>query len=181
MRQRRLDDPKWSVDVGLHRCVESFSRQLQQVLALLLTGCIRDHNVEASQSSDSLVDQLSAVLFLAKVAWNRDRFTALRLDELNYLLRVRFLRWVIADRNVSPFPRVGDGSRTSHARVASSNQGLSTRKAAGALIALLAMVRTRIHLAGQTWPRLRLARIRWFRILRRRINKRSRRARRCSC
>ena len=69
--QRRLDDPERSVDIGFHRGVEIFTRDVRNRVAALLTCSIADQDVVTAETLDSVVDQFPAKRFLAKVAGPR--------------------------------------------------------------------------------------------------------------
>jgi hypothetical protein len=56
----------------------------------------------------------------------------------------------IVDRHVGAFTREGDGGGTTHSGVAARNERFSPEQAARAAIALFAVVRPRLHLAGET-------------------------------
>src|ERR1700761_7948507 len=100
MRDSRLDDPEWRVDVGLHRGVEGFCGQLQNVLTLLLAPRVGDNNVEPTQLLHSLRNQFLAVTLLTQISRDWNCFAAFRLDELNHFASIGLLRRVIADGNI---------------------------------------------------------------------------------
>ena len=72
VRQRRLDDPERCVDVGLHRPVELFGRDVLDRLVRLLTAGVADDDVEAAELTHRIGHQALAERFLAQVAGDGD-------------------------------------------------------------------------------------------------------------
>jgi len=78
------------------------------------------------------------------------------LYQLDYLLSVRLLAWPIIDCDICAFPRVSNGGRPAHARVAARDESLTTGQSPGSFIASFSVVGSRHHLTCQPRPRLRL-------------------------
>ena len=169
MRQRRLDDPERGVDVGLDRRVESLARQIENRPALLLPRRVADHDVEPAEAFDRLRHEALAEGFVAEVSGDRQSDPPGVLDQRDDLLRIGLLRRIVVDRDVRPFAGEGDGGRTAHAGIAAGNQRAPSGEPARAAIALLAVVRRRVHLAREAGPRLRLPPVGRLRVFRRRI------------
>jgi hypothetical protein len=57
MRQRRFDDPERSVDVGLHRRVEIFGRNVEDRVMGLLPSCVADKDIQTAEAINCAGDQ----------------------------------------------------------------------------------------------------------------------------
>ena len=157
MRQRRLDDPERRVDVGLHRRVEILGRDVEDRLARLLPGGVADHDVEAAEPSHRLARP--ACWQNASSRRSPGMATPLRPASLISAitsLRIRLLGRKIIDRDIGAFARIGDGGGAAHAGIAAGDQRLAAGEPAGALVAFLAVVRPRLHLAREARPGLGL-------------------------
>jgi hypothetical protein len=74
--QGGFDDPKWRVDVGLHRRVEIVRRDISDRFPRLLASSVTDEDVKAAELAHRVFDQLLAKVFLPEIAGNGDRFSA---------------------------------------------------------------------------------------------------------
>ena len=99
-----------------------------------------------------------------QVAGNREAGAAFFLDQRDHLLCVRLLGGQIVDGDIGAFTRICDRSGAAHARIAAGDQRLAAGEPPGALVAGLAVIGTRLHLAGEAGPALRLLLERRFRI-----------------
>ena len=180
MRQRRFDDPERRVDVGLHRRVEILAGDVEDRLPRLLPRRVADQDVEPAE----LAARRRATSSRQNASWRRSPGMAtalapLALDQLDYLARIGLLVRQVVDRDVGPLAGEGDGGGAAHARISAGDQGLPAGEPARAVIARLAMVGPRLHLAGEPGPGLRLRLERRLRVLGRRIDHRCCRRRSC--
>ncbi len=156
MRQRRLDDPERGIDIRLHGRVEILRGDVEDRLAALLPRGVADHDVETSEPLPGLLDQLLAEVLVAEVAGNGEPGASFLFDQRNHLLRVGLLVRDIIDGDVGTLARIGDRGGPTHARIAAGDQRLAPGEASRALVAGFAMIRARLHLAGEARPGLRL-------------------------
>ena len=84
-------------------------------------------------------------------------FAAFGFDQGDDFLRVGFFGGKVIDRDIGAFAGVGDRGGPAHPGITAGNERLATGQTAGAVVALLAVVRPRIHLAGEAGPGLLLA------------------------
>ena len=101
-------------------------------------------------------DQLLAERLVAQVAGDGHALAPLGLDQLDDLARIGLLVRQVVDRDVGALAGEGDGRGPAHAGIAAGDQRLAAGQPARAVIARLAMVGPRLHLAGETRPGLRL-------------------------
>src|ERR1700704_3797625 len=127
MRQGRLDDPEWRIDVGLHRGVEILCGDVEDRSAGLLPASVADHDVEPAETLNGALDQLLAEFLVPEIAGDRQSDPPLGLDQVYDLLRIRFFVWKIIDRDVCAFARIGDGGGAAHAGIATRDQRLAAR------------------------------------------------------
>src|ERR1700722_17030552 len=120
VRQRRLDDPERRIDVGLHRCVEMLTADIEDGGARLLPAGIADDDIQTAQTLDRLFHQLLAKRLVPEIAGDCQPNPTLGLDQINDLFGVGLLARKIVDRDVGAFPRVGNRRRATHARRAAA-------------------------------------------------------------
>jgi hypothetical protein len=113
-----------------------------------------------AEALDRLGDKVLAEIFVAQIAGDRKADPAFRLYQGHHLPRVGLFRGKVVDRDIRAFAGIGDRGGPAHPRVASGDQGFAAGQPTRAAIACLAMVRRRVHLAGEPWPRLRLLLVR---------------------
>ena len=77
-------------------------------------------------------------------------------DDIDHLLSIGLFGRVVVDRHIRPFASEGNGHGATDTAVATGDKGLASGQTARAVIAGLAMVRTRLHLAGERRPFLAL-------------------------
>src|SRR5436309_3759357 len=150
MRQRRFYDPERRVDVGLHRRVEVFRRDVQNRLTRLLPARIADDDVETAEAAHGFLDQALAERLVPEVAGNWERFPAGLLDQCDHLTRIRLFGRKIVDRDIGAFAGVSNSRGTTHAGITAGDQRFASRQAAGAFVACLAVIGRGFTLAA--WP-----------------------------
>ena len=128
-----------------------------------------------AEALDGLVDQADAERLVAQVARDGERRAALGLDQLDDFARVRLLRRQVVDGDVRALASEGDRRGAAHTGITPGDQRPAAREAPRALVAGLPVVRTRVHLAGEARPSLRLLGIGRPRVTRLRILQRLRR------
>lgn len=119
-----------------------------------MTSGVVDDDVETAEALHSLLDQLLAEGFLLEVAGKRKAGTAFLLDQGDDLLCVGLFRGQIVDGDIGAFARICDRGRAAHAGIAACDQRLAAGEPPGALVAGLAVIGTRLHLAGEAGPGL---------------------------
>lgn len=72
MLQSGFGQKESRVNVGFHRRVEIFVRDIFQRRLGLLASRIVDENIETTQRGHSIFNKLLAKLFVAEVAWKSD-------------------------------------------------------------------------------------------------------------
>lgn len=120
----------------------------------LLAAGIAHQDVETAEPLNRALDEISAEFFVTQVARNGEALAARLLDERNDLSCVRLLVGMVVDGDVGAFPSEGNSSGPTHARIATGDQCLASRQPPRALVAFLAMVRTRFHAPGKPRPGL---------------------------
>src|SRR3979411_2410732 len=124
MRQSRLDDPKRRVDVGLHRRIEIIRRDVEDGSARLLSAGVADHDIQAAKSLDGPIDQLPAKRLVPDIAWDSDSNSSFGLDQVDDFFRIGLFAGEVVNRDIGTFSRVGDGGRSTPARIASGDERL---------------------------------------------------------
>src|SRR3984957_664021 len=165
MRQRRLDDPEWRVNVRLHRRVEILGGNIEDRSAGLLAARVADKDIETAKTARRLLEEPLAESFVPNITGNRQRGSTFGFHELNDLAGVFLLRRQMVDRHVGALARKGDRGGATHPGIAAGDQSLSAGEPTRAAIGRLAVIRTRIHLARQPGPRLLLPAKRRLRVL----------------
>ena len=156
MRDGSLAKAEDVIDVGLEGPVELLVGDLEDVDLALLIGGIVHQQVQAAELLDGPAHDVFAGLLGTDVSRQGDGLAAGFLDQLDHFLSVGFFGRVVVDGHIRPFPGKGDGHGAADAAVAAGDEGLAPGQATRAVIAGLAMVRTRLHLAGERRPFLAL-------------------------
>ena len=164
MRQRGFDNPKWRVNIRLHRRVEIFGRNIEDRLTRLLPGGVADQNVESVELLNRIGDEFFAKIFIPQIARNRDSFSPGLFNQRDNFVGIRLLGGKIINCDIGAFARECNGGGTPYSRVAAGHQRFATCESSAAPITFLPVIRARLHLARQAWPRLRLLFERRFRI-----------------
>ena len=165
MWDRCLRDPEHRIEVGLHRAVKLFGRDVTDAgLGRLLAG-VDDEDVEAAEAGDRVGDEGRAELLVRDVARQGERRSSLGSDQGKHLFGIRLLARQIDQGDVRTFTGERDGGGTADAGVAAGDESLAARQATMPDIARLAVIGRRIHLRGEPRCSLRLLGKRRLRIL----------------
>jgi hypothetical protein len=128
--QRRLNDPEWGIDVGLHRRIEILGRNVEDRIVRLLATGVAHKNVQTTKAFNSSCNEFLAEFLVPQVAGYGYANAARGLDQIDHFLRVRLFGRKIVDGDVGTLARVSYRRRPTHAGIATGDQSLAAEQAA---------------------------------------------------
>nr|GEU28583.1 indole-3-acetaldehyde oxidase [Tanacetum cinerariifolium] len=151
MRHGGLDDIKHRVQVHIEVALPVFHADLVDAVGAFLERGVVDHDVKLAQLAHGSVHQRLAVGRVGHVAGHQHGAAARLFDPARGFAGVVFFAQV-GDQDVGAFARVGDRHGAADAAVGARDQGHLALQLAGTLIALFAVVGTRVERAGRAGP-----------------------------
>ncbi len=158
MLERRLGQPEHGVEIGLDRLVELLRGDVVDRLLRGLTGSVDHQHVKTAELACGILHELVAEALVLQVARHRQAFAFLLPGDVQHLARVGLLLRQVVDYHVGALAQESDDRGPADAGIAARHEDAAALKAAGAAVAVLAMIGFRPHVPRQAGPGLPLLR-----------------------
>lgn len=88
VRQSRLNNPKWCINIGLDRRVEVFIRQVLDCFPGLLAAGIVDNYIKATEPLHSVLDEFATEVLVHEIAGQGEPLATFGQDQPDDLLGI---------------------------------------------------------------------------------------------